>query len=73
MTASQPIQDIYEFTGIFKVEDTKGDGHREALSRENTMWANTVLASGKAIGIVMYTGKETRIEMNSRDPRTKIG
>ena len=37
------------------------------------MWANTILTSGKIIGIVIYTGKETRISMNSRRPRTKVG
>lgn len=37
------------------------------------MWANTILTSGKIIGIVIYTGRETRISMNSRKPRTKVG
>lgn len=37
------------------------------------MWANTILTSGKIIGIIIYTGKETRISMNSRRPRTKVG
>jgi phospholipid-translocating ATPase len=34
---------------------------RESLSLENTLWANTVLANGKIIGLVAYTGKETRM------------
>jgi len=37
------------------------------------MWANTVLASGKAIALIIYTGKETRMSMNSREARNKIG
>ena len=37
------------------------------------MWANTFLAAGVALGLVIYTGKETRSIMNSKDPRTKMG
>ncbi len=47
---------------------------REGLSLENTLWANTVLASnGYALGLVLYTGKETRSMMNARDAATKVG
>lgn len=37
------------------------------------MWANTVLCSGKILGMVLYTGKETRMSMNSRDATEKRG
>lgn len=41
---------------------------------ENTLWANTVLAtSGHILASVIYTGKETRSEMNSKEARVKIG
>jgi len=43
------------------------------LSIENTLWANTVVASGTAIGIVIYTGPETRSMMNNNEPRSKVG
>ena len=43
------------------------------MNLDNTAWANTVLAAGHMVGIVIFTGKETRSKMNSRDPRTKIG
>ena len=44
------------------------------MSLENALWANTVLASsGYILGQVVYTGKETRSKMNSRDPITKVG
>jgi phospholipid-translocating ATPase len=46
---------------------------KEALSLENTMWASTILASKKAIGIIIYTGKENRFQMNSSNPKTKKG
>lgn len=45
----------------------------DALSLENTLWSNTVLASQKVIALVIYTGKETRAQMNSAIPRSKIG
>lgn len=63
-----PCEDIYDFLGSFQ-----GDGKREALGLDNTAWANTVLAAGWMIGLVIFTGKETRAQMNSREPRTKIG
>jgi len=41
---------------------------------ENTLWSNTVLAtSGFILASVIYTGKETRSEMNSKEARVKIG
>lgn len=50
------------------------DVQREALSLENTMWANTVLASsGHVLGMVVYTGIESRAQMNSRESQTKVG
>lgn len=41
---------------------------------ENTIWANTVLASsGFILGMVLHTGQETRMAMNTSQPRMKIG
>jgi phospholipid-translocating ATPase len=45
----------------------------EPLGVENTMWMNTVLASGAAVGFVIYTGKDTRAVMNTNHPETKMG
>ena len=45
----------------------------DSLSVENTLWANTVLASGTALGLVVYTGRETRSVMNNSAPRSKTG
>lgn len=37
------------------------------------MWANTVLASqGFVLGLVVYTGAETRSQMNQKKPRSKM-
>ena len=40
---------------------------------DHTLWTDTKITSGRAFGIVLYTGKETRIVMNSRQPRSKAG
>ena len=45
----------------------------EPLTVENVLWANTVLAAGTAVGIVVYTGAETRAVMNTSHPETKVG
>ncbi len=48
---------IYEFEGKFV---NKSDDETEGLGLEQTLWANTVLASsGFIIGMVVYTGCET--------------
>lgn len=58
----QPSQAIYDFTGLYiHKNETTGMDENEALGLENTMWANTVLASqGYIIGLVVYTGRQTR-------------
>ncbi|PWN48183.1 putative NEO1-P-type ATPase [Violaceomyces palustris] len=43
------------------------------LTAENVLWANTVLAAGSAVGLVVYTGRETRAVMNTSYPGTKVG
>ncbi|CAG2117299.1 unnamed protein product, partial [Medioppia subpectinata] len=73
--AEEPRRDIHSFTG--KV--TVGSVGRTSISKEislnieNTLWANTVVASGTAIGLVIYTGPDTRSMMNNNEPRSKVG
>ena len=67
---------IYEFVGLFEKaadSETNGVEIKEPLGLENTMWASTVLTSGKVLAMVIYAGTEMRIVMNSRSPRSKIG
>lgn len=45
----------------------------EPLSAENVLWSNTVLAAGSAVGLIVYTGLETRAVMNTSHPKTKVG
>ena len=37
------------------------------------MWCDTVLASKIAYGIVIYSGKETRMSMSKKSPKIKMG
>jgi phospholipid-translocating ATPase len=70
--ADPPSKQIYYFKGLITMQlgtYTK----KEALSLEQTMWANTVLASSLAVGIVIFTGRETRAQKNSSNPQNKIG
>ena len=67
-----PNKLIYNFQGIIRCKTEEGN-KKEPLNLENTMWASTVVASQKVIGIVIYTGKETRAKMNSSSPKVKIG
>nr|XP_015295081.2 probable phospholipid-transporting ATPase IIB isoform X8 [Macaca fascicularis] len=70
--AQKPQMDIHSFEGTFTREDSDPPVH-ESLSIENTLWASTVVASGTVIGVVIYTGKETRSVMNTSNPKNKVG
>ena len=52
---------------------TDGSNVHEPLDIENTLWTNTVVASGSAVGLVVYTGVETRSAMNTSQPKMKVG
>ncbi|XP_077362925.1 putative phospholipid-transporting ATPase IIB isoform X2 [Festucalex cinctus] len=70
--AQKPQLDIHSFEGNFTREDADHQVH-ESLSIENTLWASTVVASGTVIGVVIYTGKETRSVLNTSDAKNKVG
>ena len=67
-----PSKLIYNFQGVIQCKAGEVD-KKEPLNLENTMWASTVVASQGVIGIVCYTGKETRAKMNASSPKVKIG
>jgi len=69
--AEKPEKDIYNFIGTFTKD--AGDKEEDSLNVENTLWANTVVASGTACGVVIYTGRETRSVMNTSTPKSKFG
>jgi magnesium-transporting ATPase (P-type) len=74
--ADPPIKDIHTFYGVLNLRSTEPGVSEESstpLSVDNVLWANTVLAAGSAIGLVVYTGKETRAVLNTSEPETKMG
>ncbi|CAH8579260.1 unnamed protein product [Dicrocoelium dendriticum] len=77
--AEAPSQNIHSFEGTFvrtdlsHTSDTSVDVDEMSLNLDHTLWSNTVLATGSAIGLVVYTGEETRAVMNSSRIRTKMG
>lgn len=74
MYANPPNDLIYDFKGYITNGVDEENAQKESLSLENTLWQNTVLASsGYVAAIVIFTGKETRAEMNSKPGPTKVG
>ncbi|OAD71393.1 hypothetical protein PHYBLDRAFT_31637 [Phycomyces blakesleeanus NRRL 1555(-)] len=72
--ADSPHKDIHNFVGTYShVDPETGSEQLEPLGVENSLWTNTVLASGSIVGFVIYTGKDTRAVMNTSHPKTKIG
>lgn len=82
--AEAPNMNIHSFEGTFARTDIIGGGdagggpgsnmeNEASLSVDQTLWSNTVLATGVAAGIVIYCGSETRAVMNSSKPHTKMG
>ncbi|KAJ1916986.1 putative aminophospholipid-translocase [Mycoemilia scoparia] len=72
--ADPPHKDIYSFIGSLRIDSTLQHPDIDIpLGVENTLWSNTTLASGTAVGIVVYTGPDTRAIMNTSHPKTKVG
>jgi phospholipid-translocating ATPase len=70
--AEEPHRNIYKFQGTFEMRYDSGMV-TEGLGLDHTLWASTVLTKGVAVGLVMYTGKETRVAMNSNKAIPKFG
>ena len=44
------------------------------LSTDNTLWANTIVASNTTVyALILYTGSETKSMLNTKLPRNKLG
>jgi len=67
----EPIKDIYNLEGNFKIHGEMEKS--ESIFLDNSVWAGTVLTAGKSLGIVIYTGPETRVQMNSCSTKIKAG
>lgn len=67
-----PTKSIHSFNGQLVYNPPTSTGSTSPTSSETyplsvdqTLWANAVLASGSALGLVIYTGIETRLLMNT--------
>lgn len=74
-----PVRDSIDDIEINSIHDilpsvnqSTGAVTKIPITSENVLWANTVLAAGQAVGIVIYTGTETRAVMNTSYPKTKM-
>jgi phospholipid-translocating ATPase len=64
-----PTNKIYEFRGTATLQSS---GTQEPLRLQNTAWSSTTIASGDLFGLVVYVGKDTRIQMNANQARIKF-
>ncbi|EGW35042.1 uncharacterized protein SPAPADRAFT_48092 [Spathaspora passalidarum NRRL Y-27907] len=81
LIVGSPSKSIHHFNGklVHHPQSSAGsaspNSHNQSfpITVDQTLWANTVLASGTAIGMVVYTGIETRQSMNTTMSGVKIG
>ncbi|KAG2735633.1 hypothetical protein G9P44_001847 [Scheffersomyces stipitis] len=81
LIVGNPTKSIHHFNGKLIYHPSSAAGSTSptssnetiALTVDQTLWANTVLASGTAIAIVVYTGVETRQAMNTTMTGVKTG
>ncbi len=43
------------------------------LNLENTIWRGVKVATGKALLIIIYTGRDTKLTLNMKNAETKFG
>lgn len=70
---NQPSKSIDSFNGKLVYQEERQQTQTYPLTVDQTLWANTVLALGTAVGIIIYTGVETRQLMNTTKSGVKTG
>lgn len=88
VTAGKPDKKVNEFYGTLELQPKKqrqydpheeessstGDSQSSPLGIDNTIWANTVLASScNVLAVVIYTGPQTRQALSTSASRSKTG
>eukprot|EP00668_Euglena_longa_P013896 GGOE01017847.1.p1 GENE.GGOE01017847.1~~GGOE01017847.1.p1 ORF type:complete len:1117 (-),score=406.00 GGOE01017847.1:373-3663(-) len=70
-------KDIYSFLGTYTPRTAGRRGRDEAetepLDLENTVWCNTVVATGTCTCAIIYSGPDTRSAQNASKPPSKSG
>ncbi len=69
--AEAPHREIYHMVATFSHGEEAEQA--EPLMLEHSLWADTVLATGHAVAVVLYTGKETRAVLNASVAQQKAG
>lgn len=64
-----PEISIYKFLGAMKIESQEVFG----LNLENTVWRGVKIATGKALLMIIYTGKNTKLSLNMKNAGVKFG
>ena len=62
-----PNEDLYDFNGELALDKNYGIGSKQLLLRESQLKNTDYI-----IGLVVYTGKDTKIMQNANEPRYKI-
>lgn len=87
VTAGKPDRKVNEFYGTVELQPKKkrqydphdqsphsGESQSSPLGIDNTIWANTVLASScNVLAVVIYTGPQTRQALSTSASRSKTG
>lgn len=71
-TCEPPSRDIYKFNGLFEYIGCNEDNFTKiGLTEDNCIWANSKITSGEVEGLIIYTGNQTKLQMNTNQARQK--
>jgi len=71
--AESPNNSIHHFDGSVEFTDAAGTVHKSTLSEKNLLLRGAVVrATEWCVGMVVYTGCETKLSLNSRAPPSKL-
>lgn len=73
LIVGKPQKSIHTFNGKLLLHQSGAPNKIVPLTVDQTLWANTVLASGTAVGMIVYTGIETRQQLNTTMTGVKTG
>jgi len=69
----KPSKEIYKFSGRMTYKDIlTGEEKHEGIDIDKCIWANTKVTSGAVYAFVIYTGWQTRMQMNMTNAGFKL-
>lgn len=73
LSAEAPNSSINHFDGYTEFNDSHRRSQRSTMNEKNLLLRGSVLrATGWCVGLVVYTGRETKLSLNSRSPPSKL-